>query len=78
MNLLSEFEILSALGSGSYSKVYKVLWKRDNLVYAMKKIKIFSMNTKDRENAINEVRLLASLNNYHIISYKEVIFDQPS
>jgi serine/threonine protein kinase len=35
---LNEFATLGVIGKGSFSKVYKVLRKSDNLIYAMKKI----------------------------------------
>ena len=33
------------------------------------------MRDKERDNALNEVRILASLNHQNIINYKEVFFD---
>ena len=48
-------------GDGSYSSVYKVLRLQDGLEYALKKVKIVSLSVKERENALNEVRILASI-----------------
>ena len=36
------------------------------------------MNEKDRLNAINEVRILASIKHANVISYREAFFDQAS
>ena len=36
------------------------------------------MDAKDRKNALNEVRILASLNHPQIIGYKEAFFDESS
>ena len=36
----------------------------------MKKIKLYLLGNKDKENCINEVRLMASLNSAYIIKYK--------
>jgi NIMA (never in mitosis gene a)-related kinase len=44
----------------------------------MKQVKIFSLNTKERENALNEVRILASLNHDNIVGYKEAFFYEES
>ena len=33
------------------------------------------MNEKDKENAINEVRILASIRHPNVISYREAFFD---
>ena len=36
------------------------------------------MNAKDRENAINEVRILASITHPNIVSYREAFIDAAS
>ena len=41
----------------------------------MKRVKMTQLNTKERENALNEVRILASLNHKNIIGYKESFID---
>ena len=46
--------------------------------YALKKVNIKELNEKEKENALNEVRILASINNPYIISYKDVFYDEPS
>jgi len=33
------------------------------------------MNEKEKENSLNEVRILASLNDEFIVSYKEAFFE---
>lgn len=72
---LSHFEILEQLGSGAYSIVYKVRRKADNSIYALKKVRILKLKEKEKENALNEIRILASVNHPNIISYKEAFFD---
>jgi NIMA (never in mitosis gene a)-related kinase 1/4/5 len=45
--------------------------------YALKRVKIHNMAAKEQQNAINEVRLLASINSPYIVCYKEAfIFQQ--
>ncbi len=44
----------------------------------MKRVHIGNMNTKEKEKALNEVRILASLMDPNIIGYKEVFFDNNS
>lgn len=34
-----------------------------------------NLSTKEKENALNEVRILASINNPKIIAYKEAFFE---
>ena len=36
------------------------------------------MSDREKENALNEVRILASIENPHIIAYKEAFFDEQS
>ncbi len=41
----------------------------------MKKILVTRLSTKEKENALNEIRILASINHPNIISYKEAFYD---
>ena len=78
MSSIMEFTIIKALGEGSFGSVYQVKRKCDNKIYAMKKVKMLSLSTKEKENALNEVRILASLKNTNIISYKNAFYDESS
>ena len=73
---MENFEIIKKLGNGSFSEVYWVLRISDGLDYAMKKVKLEKLSKKDRENALNEIRILASINHKNVISYKEAFFDE--
>ena len=75
---LSNFEIGKVLGKGSFSSVVLVKRKEDGITYAMKRVKISQLSTKERENALNEIRILASLQHKNIIGYKEAFFDEES
>ena len=44
----------------------------------MKKVDINDLTVKEKQNALNEVRILASIHHKNIIGYKEVFFDEPS
>ncbi|KAF4721531.1 hypothetical protein FOZ63_011995 [Perkinsus olseni] len=72
---LDDFTELAPLGEGAYSSVYKVLRKSDRKVYALKKVKLPSLSEKERQNSLNEVRLLASIKHESVIAYKEAFFD---
>jgi NIMA (never in mitosis gene a)-related kinase len=50
----------------------------DGKEYALKKVKLIGLSDKEKENALNEVRILASINNPYIIGYKEAFFDESS
>lgn len=42
----------------------------DNQIYAIKKVRMAALKDKERENALNEVRILASVNDPYIVGYK--------
>jgi len=52
-----------------------VLRKSDNGIYAMKKVKLQKLSSKEKENALNEVRILASISHPNVIGYKEAFFE---
>jgi NIMA (never in mitosis gene a)-related kinase 1/4/5 len=39
---------------------------------------MMKLSAKEKENALNEVRILASINHPNIASYKEAFFDDSS
>ena len=72
---VGQFEVLSVVGEGAYSQVFRVRRRKDMKMYALKKVKIHALSDKERLNSLNEVRLLASINHPNIISYKEAFID---
>lgn len=69
--------MLKELGSGSFGRVVKVRRNRkDREVLAMKQVKMMSLNAKEKDNALNEVRLLASIDAPNVISYKTAFFQE--
>ena len=75
---ISDFETVSKLGDGAFSSVFKVMRKSDGPLYALKKVKLGALKQKEKENALNEVRILASVNHPNIIAYKEAFIDEPT
>jgi len=80
---MKDFTVLAKLGEGSFGEVVKVRRHSDNKEYALKKVptstiqmKINRQKEKDIENALNEVRILASIDDPHVIRYKEAFYDQ--
>mmetsp|Transcript_50769 Transcript_50769/g.94929 ORF Transcript_50769/g.94929 Transcript_50769/m.94929 type:complete len:481 (+) Transcript_50769:90-1532(+) len=72
---LADFKQMALLGEGAYSAVYKVLRLADNEIYALKKVKLPSLSDKEKQNALNEVRLLASVKHPNVVAYKEAFWD---
>ena len=73
---LSDFTIKEELGKGAFGSVYLVKRNIDGQEYAMKRVKIIQLDEKEKENALNEIRILASLNHKNIIGYNEAFFDE--
>jgi NIMA (never in mitosis gene a)-related kinase len=47
----------------------------DNHIYALKKVSLENLNVKEKENALNEVRLLASIKHENVIGYRETFVE---
>jgi NIMA (never in mitosis gene a)-related kinase len=75
---LQDFQILSKLGEGAYSSVYRVRRLQDGKEYALKKVRMLNLSDKEKENALNEVRILASINCPNIIAYREAFINDES
>jgi NIMA (never in mitosis gene a)-related kinase len=73
---MEDFEVIKKIGEGSFSLVYKVRRKQDHTLYALKKVKLQRLKDKERENALNEVRILASIKSPFVIGYKEAFIEE--
>ena len=73
---MENFQIINKIGEGAYSTVYTVRRIADDQLYALKKVKIQNLSIKEKQNALNEVRILASVNSPFVISYKESFIDE--
>ena len=58
---LRDFHVHKKIGVGAYSEVYQVTRKSDGKEYALKQVKIQRLTEKEKQNALNEVRILASI-----------------
>lgn len=72
---LESFTVEGRLGKGAFATVYKVKRKSDNAVYAMKKVSIKKMSKKEVADALNEIRLLASVRHPHIVGFLEAFLE---
>jgi len=52
--------------------------QQDSQFYALKQVKVGELSRKEKDNALNEIRILASIRHPNIISYKEAFVDEPS
>lgn len=72
---MNNFKIVGKLGKGAYSKVYKVVRTDSGLTYCLKKVRLTDLSQREKENCLNEIRILASIEHPNIVSYKEAFFD---
>ena len=75
LTTLSDFKKEKVIGKGSFGSVYLVRRLADNKIYALKTVILDKLNKKEQENSVNEVRILASINNPYVIGYKEAFWD---
>ena len=75
---MQNFQVLKKLGDGAFSSVHQVKRTSDGSLYAMKKVKMGKLSEKEKQNAVNEIRILASINHPNVIAYKEAFFEESS
>lgn len=69
------WQVQKLLGKGSYGIVYRVKRLLDGRVYALKEIDVRKMSARTGADAVNEIRLLASVKHQNIIRYHEAFLD---
>lgn len=75
LDKIGDYSLKSILGEGTYSTVFKAT-KIDEksqrpITYALKLIKLSEFDEKEKQNILNEVRILASFKHPNIIEYVE-------
>lgn len=58
---IQNYNILQSIGKGAYGLVYKIQWKSDNKIFAIKVIQIGDMERKKIKNTLNEIWILCSI-----------------
>ena len=61
MSKISDFQVIKKLGDGAFSAVYSAKRNSDGTMYAIKKVKMGKLSEKEKQNALNEIRILASI-----------------
>lgn len=69
------FQQKKVLGEGAYGKVYKALRMSDNKIYAVKVIDLNKLSFREVEDAVNEIRIMASMTSPFILSFYEAFCD---
>ena len=73
---MDNFKVLSKIGESTYSIVLKIKRIAKGNIYVQKRVKFYKLSDKEKENALNEIRILASVKDKNVISYKEAFFDE--
>jgi len=75
LKLLLVLQVQKLLGKGSYGIVYRVKRLSDGGVYALKEADVRKMSPLERADAVNEIRLLASVKHQNVVRYHEAFLD---
>ena len=75
---LSDYTYIKDLGKGAFGVVCLAEEKFTKTKVAIKRVKIKKLSKNDRQNALNEVRILASLQHSNLIDYSLSFFDEAS
>uniref|UniRef100_A0A7S3QYD2 non-specific serine/threonine protein kinase n=1 Tax=Dunaliella tertiolecta TaxID=3047 RepID=A0A7S3QYD2_DUNTE len=72
---LEDLEVKEKLAEGSFGVVYRCVRKADGRVLALKQVKLAGMKRVDRQEAIDEARMLAQLNHPHVCKHYDSFVD---
>ena len=73
---LNNFEILQKIGNEEKSSLLKVKRKKDGLIYILKTVVFQSLDEDEKQSALNEIKIVASLSHPNINEFKEAFFDE--
>ena len=68
---MEKYKKIKSIGEGSFGKAFLVQNVTDSKMYVMKQISITQMSKKERDEALNEIKVLSALNHPNIIRYRE-------
>eukprot|EP01031_Cornospumella_fuschlensis_P025836 gene25836-31202_t len=71
------YEVLEALGTGSFGSVHKIRRKQDGKILVWKEINFGGMSEKEKTQLVAEVNILRELRNPFVVRYYDRIVDKP-
>lgn len=67
---MEHYQLQKELGSGSFGRVVRAHpCNQSERTVAIKMIKMNALNEKEKDSALNEIRLLASIDSPNVIAY---------
>jgi len=75
---LNDYEFIEYLKIEEKSSIIKVKNTKNGLIYILKRIEFQLLDKDDKQNELNAIKILFSLNHPNIIKIKEVFFEKPS
>ena len=75
VNLNYDMENAQLLGRGKFSVVHRTTRRSDARPVALKRIQVFDMGSNERNECLNEIRLLQSMDHPHIIEYLDCVIE---
>lgn len=68
---LDDFIILKQLGKGAFAGVYLVQRKQDGQKYALKRVALTGMSSREVQDVLGEVRFIASIRHPNVVQYMD-------
>jgi NIMA (never in mitosis gene a)-related kinase len=73
MEFEKKYKKIQALGQGAYGKITKIINRKTREIAVLKEINLRNLNKKQKQDALNEVLILKSLNHPSILRYIDSI-----
>lgn len=75
VNVNYNMEEAQLLGRGKFSVVHRTTRRSDGRAVALKRIQVFDMGSNERNECMNEIKLLQSMDHPHIIAYLDCVIE---
>ncbi|XP_044015147.1 cyclin-dependent kinase 12 isoform X2 [Aphidius gifuensis] len=70
------FEVIAQIGQGTYGQVYKAQDKRENVLVALKKVRLENEKEGFPITAVRELKILRQLEHKNVVTLREIVTDK--